>query len=70
MSKNRKTKLSKSPLKKDTNQKVSPEKSGNLVEKASGNSQHKYLFYLIMFLIPIVIGENETGTIQNYHIAI
>ena len=68
MSKNRKTKLSKSPLKKDTNQKVSTEKSRNLVEKASGNSQHKYLFYLIMFLIPILffVGLEFSLRLFNY----
>ena len=54
MSKNRKTKLSKSPLKKDTNQKVLAEKPSGQHEKTSSSPKHKYLFYLIMLLIPIL----------------
>ena len=54
MSKNRKTKLSKSPLKKDTNQKVLAEKPNGQHEKTSSISKQKYLFYLIMLLIPIL----------------
>lgn len=54
MSKNRKPKLSKTPLKKDTNQKGLSEKLNNQAENPVKNLKHKYLFYLVMFLIPIL----------------
>ena len=68
MSKNRKTKLSKSPLKKDTNQRVFAEKPSGQPEKTSSSSKQKYLFYLIMILIPILffVGLEFSLRLFNY----
>ncbi len=68
MSKNRKSKLSKSPLKKDTNQKVLTEQFNSQQEKSDKDAKHKYLFYLIMFLIPILffVGLEFSLRLFNY----
>lgn len=54
MSKNRKSKLSKTLLKKDTNPRGLTEKLNNQTEKPTKSIKQKYLFYLVMFLIPII----------------
>lgn len=68
MLKNRRPKLSKSPLKKDTNQKVLTDKPSDHPEKAYKETKHKHFFYLIMFLIPILffVGLEFSLRLFNY----
>jgi tetratricopeptide (TPR) repeat protein len=68
LSKNRKSKLSKSPLKKDTNLKILTEKPSGQPEKTLSSSKQKYLFYLIMLLIPILffVGLEFSLRLFNY----
>lgn len=54
MSKKRDAKLSKSPNKKAVNQSTRPEKDSEITNKSNLEVKQKYLFYLVMFLIPIL----------------
>ena len=54
MSKNTKAKLNKSPLKKETNHKVSEEKPNDWAKTLLSPNRKKYLFYAVMLIIPIV----------------
>jgi lysophospholipase L1-like esterase len=54
LSKKRKLKLSKSPVKNDTNHAALTEKTIDKALKSHKEKKHKYLFYFIMFLIPIL----------------
>ena len=54
MSKKHKSKLSKSPIKNDINHNtLTPKVSGQAVKPVK-DSKHNYLFYVIMFLIPVL----------------
>ena len=54
MSQKRKPKLSKSPIKNDTYHTALPDKTGSHAIKTAKDIKQKYLFYFVMFLIPLL----------------